>query len=87
MIFQKKELNYLKEIEESLRTAYYSDWTRNVSQSRLDNILEIYKKRVGEYNLCSHCPQSILNFLKKVAYYYYKDIEELEKNAKEKNTK
>lgn len=81
MYFSKKDREYIGQYEENLHTAYYADWSRNIPQSKLEKLLEIYKKIAPDYRMCMHCSSSVLRFLKELAGKYYADINEI-KNKK-----
>lgn len=95
MIFYKnmtqEDLNFLKEYESNFTTAIKSDYTRTIVKSKLEKMLGIYEKETGKrYNLCTHCPTSVLAFLKVVGKMYFDIIQQeneptLKINGLEKN--
>lgn len=102
MIFYKKmtqeDRDYLKEYETNFKTAINGNYTRNLLKSVINRMLEIYEKETGiRYNLCTHCPTSVLNFLKKIGKIYFEEVQggneppveisELEKTVAKKENK
>lgn len=73
----KQELNFLKEFENNFKTAIHSNYSRNIVKSKLEKMLEIYVKETGkDYNLCTHCTTSVLEFLKLMGNVYFKIVQE-----------
>lgn len=82
MYFNKIEFEYLAQFEDNFGTAIRSDYTRNVSINRLDEMLKIYKRNVEpNYILCKHCSASILKFIKAIGKCYFADKEEREQKG------
>lgn len=68
-----EEIEFLKQYEHNFKTAIESNYTRNVVPSALRKMLDIYQRETGKkYNLCTHCPTSILGFLKTMGKVYFK---------------
>lgn len=104
MIFYKnmsqEDITFLREFENNFNTAIYANYTRCILKRDLLKMLEIYKRVTGrEYNLCTHCSQSVLAFLKLLGKVYFEtdqkgnetvlEINELQKTVtkKENNRK
>ena len=80
MIFNKnmtqEELKFLSEYESNFKTAINSNYTRNVMKSALTKMVDIYQRETGKsYNLCPHCPTSVLAFLKVVGKMYFEIVQ------------
>lgn len=90
----KEEIQYLSQFERNYYTALNSNYTSAIWNDDLNEMLKIYKKYKGDYNLCKHCSASILAFVKKVGLMYEeeknkitKEEENAEKNEGESNNK
>ena len=51
----KEELQYLSQFERNYYTAINSNYTSAIWNDDLNEMLKIYKKYKGDYNLCKHC--------------------------------
>lgn len=72
-----EEIEYLKQFENNFKTAIESNYSRNVVPSALRKMLDIYQRETGKkYSLCTHCPTSILGFLKTIGKVYFKIVQE-----------
>jgi hypothetical protein len=77
----REDYEYLKEFESNFNTAINSNYTRNIPQSKLEKILEIYQKEVGKgYKVCLHCSSVVVSFLKDVGKLYFSVQEGFENN-------
>lgn len=77
----REDYEYLKQFENNFNTAIKSNYTRNIAQSKLEKILEIYQKDVGDkYKVCLHCSTSVVAFLKDVGKLYFSVQEGFENN-------
>lgn len=66
-----EEIEFLKQYEHNFKTAIESNYSRNVVPSALKKMLDIYQRETGKkYSLCTHCPASILGFLKAMGKVY-----------------
>lgn len=66
-----EEIEFLKQYEHNFKTAIESNYSRNVVPSALKKMLDIYQRETGKkYSLCTHCPTSILGFLKVMGKVY-----------------
>lgn len=92
----KEELKYLSQFETNFNTAIKSNYSRNVLESQLRKMVEIYEKVTGnKYPLCYHCSSSVLGFLKDMGKIYLDhkgkepkvNINELEKVVTQKENK
>lgn len=75
----KEQMDILSQFEDRFRTAVYSDYARNLSTRKLDEIRNIWDEAFPDQPLntnwsCSHC---VLDFLRRVGKIYF-----LEKNNK-----
>lgn len=72
----KEDISYLSEFENNFRTAINSNYSRNIIKSKLEKMLEIYKRVTGrDYTLCTHCSSSILLFLKLIGQVYFDAVQ------------
>ena len=77
----REDYEYLKQFESNFNTAIKSNYTRNIVQSKLEKILEIYQKEVGKgYKVCLHCSSVVVSFLKDVGKLYFSVQEGFENN-------
>lgn len=77
----KEDLQLLSEYETNFKTAINSNYTRNIVKSKIEKMLEIYKRETGEnYILCTHCSSSVLTFLKKIGKLYFEKVQEGNEN-------
>lgn len=77
----REDYEYLKQFESNFNTAIKSNYTRNIPQSKLEKILEIYQKEVGKgYKVCLHCNSIVVSFLKDVGKLYFSVQEGFENN-------
>lgn len=92
----KEDLKYLSQFETNFNTAIKSNYSRNVLESQLRKMVEIYEKVTGnKYPLCYHCSSSVLGFLKDMGKIYLDhkgkepevNINELEKVVTQKENK
>lgn len=73
----QEDLKYLKQFEPNFKTAIKSNYTRNIVKSNLENMLNIYQKETGtKYNLCYHCPTSVLKFIQTVGKFYFNLVQD-----------
>ena len=67
----KEDLEYLEKYEGNFKTAINSNYTRNVTHTALDKMLEIYHKETGKtFTLCKSCSSSVMAFLKVIGKIY-----------------
>lgn len=67
----KEDLKWLSQFETNFNTAINSNYSRNVLESQLRKMVEIYEKETGKkYPLCYHCSSSVLGFLKDMGKIY-----------------
>lgn len=77
----REDYEFLKQFETNFNTAIKSNYTRNIPQSKLEKILEIYQKEVGKgYKVCLHCNSVVVAFLKDVGKLYFSVQEGFENN-------
>lgn len=70
-MISKENFKWLSQFESNFRTAINSNYTRNILESQLRKMVEIYELSTGKkYNLCYHCSSSILAFLKVIGKIY-----------------
>lgn len=94
-----EDIKYLSQFEKNFRTAINSNYSRNILESQLRKMVEIYEMEIGKkYSLCYHCSTSVLGFLKDLGKIYFELVQkgnepelttnELEKlvTEKEQNT-
>lgn len=78
----ENEIDILKKYEDRLRTAYYSDYSRNVPSTDLNTLRNIYNKVMcTNYQFNMSCSTCQLNFLKRLGKWYfevYKVVDETE---------
>lgn len=68
----KEEIKFLEQFENNFTTAIKSNYARNIVKRDLLKMLEIYKRETGrDYNLCTHCPNSVLLFLRLLGEVYF----------------
>lgn len=92
----KEDLKWLSQFETNFNTAIKSNYSRNVMESQLRKMVEIYEKVTGnKYPLCYHCSSSVLGFLQDMGKIYLDhkgkepkvNINELEKVVTQKENK
>lgn len=72
----QEEKDFLKQFESNFKTAINGNYTRNIVKSNLEKILAIYEKETGtKYNLCPHCPISVLKFIQTVGKFYFNIVQ------------
>lgn len=80
MTFTKEQLEILKEAEPHFKSSR-NGWVRYASKELSNKVADTYFKATGQVIpktwSCSIC---VLNLYRKVGYFYFKDLEELEKN-------
>lgn len=82
----KEDLIFLSEFENNFRTAIDSNYSRNIVKSKLEKMLEIYKRVTGRnYSLCTHCTTSILTFLRLIGDVYFDHKNDLVQDGNETN--
>lgn len=70
-MISKENMKWLSQFENNFNTAIKSNYTRNILESHLRKMAEIYEKATGKkYHLCTHCTSSILAFLKVIGKLY-----------------
>ena len=89
----QEDIKWLKQFEPNFKTAINSNYSRNILDSQLRKMVEIYETVKGKkYNLCYHCSSSILGFLKDMGKIYFEvqagnepdvNINELEESVTE----
>ena len=73
----QEELQFLSEFEPNFKTAINSNYSRNIPKSKLEKMVEIYKRETGRnYSLCTHCTTSILTFLRLIGELYFDTVQE-----------
>ena len=75
-----EDYEYLKQFENNFNTAIKENYSRNIVESKLKKILEIYRKEYKDYTVCLHCGSNVVSFLKDVGKLYFKVQEGLENN-------
>ena len=94
----EEDIKYLSQFEKNFKTAIYSNYSRNILESQLRKMCEIYESETGlKCNLCMHCSAAVLGFLKDLGKIYFElvqkgnepelKINELEKVVTEKENK
>jgi hypothetical protein len=79
----REDYEYLKQFESNFRTAINSNYSRNIAESHLNRMVEIYSKEIGKsHKICIRCGTVVLNFLKDLGKIYYKVQEGFEDNMK-----
>ena len=82
----KEDISYLSEFENNFRTAINSNYSRNIIKSKLEKMLEIYKRATGrDYTLCTHCTSSILLFLRLIGEVYFNAVQKGNETVLETN--
>lgn len=67
----KEDIKWLSQFESNFNTAIKSNYSRNVLESQLRKMKEIYELETGKkYPLCFHCSSSVLGFLKDMGKLY-----------------
>lgn len=67
----KEDIEYLEKYELNFKTAINANYTRNVTHTALDRMLEIYQRETGKtFTLCKSCTSSVLAFLKVIGKIY-----------------
>ena len=70
-MISKENMKWLSQFESNFNTAIRSNYTRNILESQLRKMVEIYELSTGKkYTLCYHCSSSILAFLKVIGKIY-----------------
>lgn len=70
-MISKENFKWLSQFESNFRTAINSNYTRNILESQLRKMVEIYELSTGKkYSLCYHCSSDILAFLKVIGKIY-----------------
>ena len=73
----KEDIQFLSEFEPNFKTAINSNYSRNIVKSKLEKMLEIYKRVTGRnYSLCTHCTTSILTFLRLIGELYFDTVQD-----------
>ena len=72
----QEDIKWLKQFESNFKTAINSNYSRNILDSQLRKMVEIYESITGKkYNLCYHCSTSILGFLKDMGRIYFQKVQ------------
>lgn len=67
--------NYLKKYESNLRTAYFSDYSRNIPTAVLQKMEQIYYNETGDAITTNYsCGNCILKSLKKIGKWWFTKI-------------
>lgn len=70
-MISKSDMKWLSQFESNFNTAIKSNYTRNILESQLRKMVEIYETTTGkQYRLCVHCTSSVLAFLKLIGKMY-----------------
>lgn len=70
-MISKSDMKWLSQFESNFNTAIKSNYTRNILESQLRKMVEIYETATGkQYKLCVHCTSSVLAFLKMLGKMY-----------------
>lgn len=71
--FLKKDLAVLKKYENYFRTAIKYQYSRNLTNTQVDELLTIYERALGKkYPLCKSCGTAKLHFLQEIGNKYFK---------------
>jgi hypothetical protein len=71
-----EDIKWLSSFESNFRTAINSNYSRNVLESQLRKMVDIYEKVTGKkYSLCYHCSTQILYFLKDIGKIYFDAVQ------------
>ena len=72
----QEEMKWLEAYENNFICATKANYTRNIPQSQLARMKEIYEREKGvKFNLCTHCSSSILRLVKAMAVLYNENKE------------
>ena len=83
-MISKEDMLFLKQFEMNFKTAIEGNWSRNIPESQLKRMIEIYENETGnKHNVCTHCQSSILRFLKMMGALYNKTKEEYSNGSQE----
>lgn len=78
MKLTESEINMLRKYEDRMRTAVYSDYSRNIISSDLESLRNIYNKiHNTDYRLNKTCSTCQLNFLRLLGKWYFANKENL----------
>lgn len=73
----KEDINWLKKFESNFNTAIKSNYSRNILESNLIKMKEIYECETGKkFSLCVHCTGNVLELLRLVGNLYFKAVQE-----------
>lgn len=73
----QEEIKFLSEYESNFQTAMKSNYTRNIVKRELLKMLDIYERETGnKYNLCTHCSNSVLGFVRLIGKLYFEKVQE-----------
>lgn len=81
----REEYEYLKGFERNFRTAIEGNYSRNIVESSLKKMLEIYNRTYPKYTVCLRCGSSVVGFLKDVGKLYFSVQEGFENNMIDSN--
>lgn len=71
-----EDINWLSKFETNFRTAINSNYSRNILESQLRKMVEIYELETGKkYKLCLHCSSQILQFIKDMGKIYFETVQ------------
>lgn len=77
----REDYEYLKQFESNFNTAIKSNYTRNIVESKLKRMVEIYEKETGRKQaICLRCGSVVVSFLKDVGKLYFSVQEGFENN-------
>lgn len=88
MTFTKEQIETLSAWEENFRTAVRARWARNPGRAALRTIFDIYTSATGDRRRFSdNCSDCVLRLLHDCGELYYRDVEEMARNAAESKEK
>lgn len=88
-MISKEDMEWLSKFETNFKTAIDLNYSRNILESHIRKMMEIYESATGkQYRLCVHCTSNVLNFLKVIGKLYLDQKgNELELTTKELENK
>lgn len=72
-----EDIKWLSQFEKNFRTAINSNYSRNILNSQLKKMVDIYEGITGKkYNLCYHCASAVLGFLQDMGKIYFEKVQD-----------